>query len=166
MRLKARSEQTNHLFYSELIQHLLIAHILDLYDIHARGRQNDFVTEHHAQLVRKFIELLYQGNFIEHRNLSYYAQKLFVSPHYLSEVCRKVSGKGASYFIDRFTMQEICRLLLQKEYSLTDIAEKLIFPLCLISAATFKKEYKCRLRRSEINLLKEKRMGKILSPPV
>ena len=127
MRLKARSEQTNHLFYSELIQHLLIAHILDLYDIHARGRQNDFVTEHHAQLVRKFIELLYQGNFIEHRNLSYYAQKLFVSPHYLSEVCRKVSGKGASYFIDRFTMQEICRLLLQKEYSLTDIAEKLNF---------------------------------------
>ena len=125
--LKVRMEETNHLFYSELIQHLLIAHILDLYDIHARERQSDLVTEHHARLVRKFIELLYRGDFIEHRNLGYYAQKLFVSPHYLSEVCRKVSGKGASYFIDRFTMQEICRLLLQKRDSLTEIAEKLNF---------------------------------------
>ena len=78
----------------------------------------------------------------------------------MEKVCRKVSCIGASYFIDRFTMQEICRLLLQKEYSLTDIAEKLNFPLYLISAATFKKEYKCRLRHSEINPLKEKRMGK------
>lgn len=127
VRLKVRMEETSHLFYSELIQHLLIEHILDLYDIHARERQSDIVTEHHARLIRKFIELLYRGDFIEHRNLNYYAQKLFVSPHYLSEVCRKVSGKGASYFIDRFTMQEICRLLLKREYSLTEIADKLNF---------------------------------------
>lgn len=165
IRLKARNEDTDHLFYSELIQHLLVAHILDLYDIHARERQNNFVTEHHARLIRKFIELLYQGDFVKHRNLNYYAEKLFVSPHYLSEVCRKVSGKGASYFIDRFTMQEICRLLLQKEYSLTDIAEKLNFSSL---------SYFCRYVQKRIQMspsafrnqsLKAKRVGKTKADP-
>lgn len=40
---------------------------------------------------------------------------------------QKVSGKSATYWIDRFTLQEITRLLRQKELSLTAISEYLNF---------------------------------------
>lgn len=64
---------------------------------------------------------------MQHRDLPYYASQLCITPHYLSEICKKVSGQPATYWIDRFTLPEVTRLLRRKELSLTDIAEKLNF---------------------------------------
>jgi AraC-like DNA-binding protein len=46
---------------------------------------------------------------------------------YLSEICKKVSGEPVTYWIDRFTLKEITRLLRQKELSLTTISGRLNF---------------------------------------
>ena len=40
---------------------LLTAHILDLYDIHARSQNTMQVSESYYGLLRNFIELLYNG---------------------------------------------------------------------------------------------------------
>lgn len=125
--LRMRMEGKGHLFREELLGSLLTAHILDLYDIHARSRNNTQVSERITNLLRKFIELLYNGEYTRNRNLDFYASRLCVTPHYLSEICRKVSGKPATYWIDRFTIQEIVRLLRQKELPLTVIAERMNF---------------------------------------
>lgn len=37
-RIRERLQEKNHLFHEEMLGHLLMAHILDLYDIHARGQ--------------------------------------------------------------------------------------------------------------------------------
>ena len=125
--LRVRMEDEQHLFREELLGSLLTAHILDLYDIHARSHKELQVSERISSLLRKFIELLYNGAYIRNRDLEYYASRLCVTPHYLSELCKKVSGEPASYWIDRFTMQEITRLLRQKELPLTEIAERMNF---------------------------------------
>lgn len=125
--IRKRMEDKEHFFREELLGGLLTAHILDLYDIHARSRINLQVSEHITSLLRKFIELLYSGEYIRNRNLDFYASRLCITPHYLSEICKKTSGKPATYWIDRFTIQEITRLLRQKELSLTAIAERLNF---------------------------------------
>lgn len=125
--LRMRMEEKEHFFREELLGSLLTAHILDLYDIHARSQQNLQVSERITSLLRKFIELLYSGEYIRNRDLDFYASRLCITPHYLSEICKKVSGKPASYWIDRFTIQEITRLLRQKELSLTGIAERMNF---------------------------------------
>lgn len=125
--LRMRMEEETHLFREELLGSLLTAHILDLYDIHARSRKDQQVSERITFLLRKFIELLYNGEYIRNRDLDFYASRLCITPHYLSEICKKISGKPASYWIDRFTMQEITRLLRQKELSLTEIAERMNF---------------------------------------
>ena len=125
--LRMRMEDEGHLFREELLGSLLTAHILDLYDIHARNSKELQVSERVTSLLRKFIELLYNGEYIRNRDLEFYASHLCITPHYLSEICKKVSGKPASYWIDRFTMQEITRLLRQKERSLTEIAERMNF---------------------------------------
>ena len=125
--LRMRMEEKGHLFREELLGSLLTAHILDLYDIHARSREAMPVSEHTASLLRRFIGLLYDGEDIRTRKLDFYASRLCITPHYLSEICRKVSGRPASYWIDRFSMQEITRLLRKKELSLTAIAERMNF---------------------------------------
>lgn len=125
--LRKRLMDRDHLFREELLGSLLTAHILDLHDIHARSQKNIQVSEHITILLRKFIELLYNGEYIRNRDLDFYASRLCITPHYLSEICKKVSGKPASYWIDRFTLQEIVRLLQQKDLPLNIIAEQLNF---------------------------------------
>ena len=125
--LRMRMEEDKHFFREELLGSLLTAHILDLYDIHARSHKELQVSERVTSLLRKFIELLYGGEYIRNRDLEFYASRLCITPHYLSEICKKISGKPATYWIDRFTMQEITRLLRQKELSLTEIAERMNF---------------------------------------
>ena len=125
--LRMRMEDGRHLFREELLGSLLTAHILDLYDIHARSHKDLPVSERVASLLRRFMELLYNGEYVRNRDLGFYASRLCVTPHYLSEICKKVSGKPASYWIDRFATQEIARLLRQKDLSLAEIAERMNF---------------------------------------
>ena len=125
--LRVRMEDENHFFREELLGSLLTAHILDLYDIHARSRKEVQVSERITSLLRNFIELLYNGEYVRNRDLGFYASCLCITPHYLSEICKNVSGKPASYWIDRFAMQEITRLLRQKGLPLTEIAERMNF---------------------------------------
>ncbi len=127
LRLKEKTYKHDHLFYTEMLSSLLCAHILDLYDIHAKSRKISALSERKAVILKKFIDLLYSGSFINHRNLSFYAQKLFISEHYLSEICKEISCKPASYWIDLFTVKEIVRYLCQKQLTLSQIAEKLNF---------------------------------------
>lgn len=126
-RLYERWLATGHYFHEEMVGHLLAAHILDLYDIHARNcLPEDFPTRA-AELLRRFTEELASGSYRRYRNLDWYAEKLCVTPHYLSEICRRASGRSAGYFIDLFTLQEIARLLADKRLSVAQIAEELSF---------------------------------------
>ena len=127
LRIKERLAEDKHLFREEMMGHLLLTHILDLYDVHARNQAEHNISERNGDLIRRFIELLYHKEYIKNRSLSYYASKLYITPHYLTEVCKKVSGKPATYWIDRFTTHEIARLLRQKEIPLKELADKMNF---------------------------------------
>ena len=126
-KLHERLNETQHLFREEMLGHLLLVHILDLYDIHAKSQAERNISERNGDLLRRFVELLYHKEYIQNRNLAHYASRLCITPHYLTEVCKKVSGKPATYWIDRFTTHEIARLLLQKEIPLKEIADRMNF---------------------------------------
>ena len=127
-RLRERlADSEPHLFREEMLGYLLMAHILDLYDIHARGQASRQMSEHTARLLQQFIKLLYDGEYIRHRDVPYYASRLCVTPHYLSEICKKACGRPATYWIDRFTLHEIANLLCQKELPLSEIAARMNF---------------------------------------
>ena len=126
-RLRERLDDKSHLFHEEMLGHLLLAHILDLYDIHARERRLPPVPERAMTLLRRFVEMLYQGEYIRHRDLGHYASRLCITPHYLSEICKNIGGQPATYWIDRFTLHEVVRLLNRKELPLADVAERMNF---------------------------------------
>lgn len=84
----------------------MTAHILDLYDIHARGQAAATV----------YRNVLQQGvHPAPGCLLLYLPSRLCVTLHYLSEICRKACGIPVTYWIDRFTLHEIANLLCQKE---------------------------------------------------
>lgn len=125
--LRSRLNDKGHMFFEDMISSLLTVHILDLYDIHARGNDIKKVSERSASLLRRFIGKLYRGDFVARRDLDYYASELCVTPHYLSEVCRKACGRPASYWIDRFTLNAVTRLLIRKDVPLAAVAERFGF---------------------------------------
>ncbi|MGI6232203.1 MAG: helix-turn-helix domain-containing protein [Prevotella sp.] len=125
--LRHREADRQHLFRHEMLSHLLLAHILDLFDIHARRYHAEAVTERHTELLRRFIAMLYRGDYREHRDLDYYASALCITSHYLSEISKKVCEVPATYWIDRSLLLEIVKLLHNKELSLSEISQRLHF---------------------------------------
>ena len=59
--------------------------------------------------------------------MAYYADRLCVSPKYLSEVTNLVSGHSAIYWIHRFATLEISRLLREKNLTPTEISDRFGF---------------------------------------
>ena len=78
-------------------------------------------------LFKRFIEIL-AGTQIKSRNVSYYADKLFVTPKYLSTVCKQVSEKTAFDLINQLVMEDITQLLKYSEKSIKEISDYLDFP--------------------------------------
>ena len=77
--LRMRMEDETHFFREELLGSLLTAHILDLYDIHARSYKDLQVSECITSLLRSFIELLYNGEYVRNRDLEFYASRLCIT---------------------------------------------------------------------------------------
>lgn len=78
-------------------------------------------------LFRKFIDSLSQ-NEIKRYPVSYYGEKLFVSPKYLSNVCKHLSGKTASDWINEYVMEDIKYLLKFSDKSIKEVSLQLNFP--------------------------------------
>ena len=126
--IRDRSLQSYHLFHEDVLLRAVQNMILDMYDIHARSDERDL--EHAPQgvrLLRQYIGYLQTGLYRQERKVDYYASLLCITPKYLSEICIKVSGHNASFWIDRFTSQEIARLLQEESLTMQDIADKFCF---------------------------------------
>ena len=61
-----------------------------------------------------------------------YARRLNVSPKYLSVICREISGKSASEWVNEILNSEIERLLRFTDYSLKEISAKVGFSNCSV----------------------------------
>lgn len=77
-------------------------------------------------LFNKFIRLLYSTP-PQKQSLEYYADKLCVTPKYLSTTCKQVAGETASTLINRFLMNEIRNQLKNQSKPIQAIAYELGF---------------------------------------
>lgn len=78
-------------------------------------------------LFGRFIELLSNSDLKE-RTVNFYAEKLCITPKYLSVVCKRTSGKTASDWINEFVVKEIKKQLKHSSKSIKEIALDLDFP--------------------------------------
>lgn len=126
--VKFRYNAFSHVYYAEMVIHAIEMMVLDMYDIHSGYHSDDLKgINQSAWILRKFVNLLQKGLYRKYRKVEYYASLLNLSPQYLSECCIKANGHNASFFIERFTAEEIARLLKREDLSIADVAYQLDF---------------------------------------
>ena len=78
-------------------------------------------------MFRDFIGLL-SSTYPRPRSVAFYADKLCITPKYLSAVCKQVSGMTALKLISNFVSKDILRLLNDTDKSMKEICNELGFP--------------------------------------
>ena len=97
--------------------------IIDFFDFHSHLYGVDNIPQQSAAIMNGFLNMLENGTYREHREVNWYADKLCVTPKYLSEVSRKISGYAANYWINRYTVLDISRLLRDKSLTFVRISD-------------------------------------------
>lgn len=125
--VKYRYDTKGFVFYEESLRCAIQLMILDFFDFHAWLYGENSLTPQLASIMTRFFELLDTGIYRQHREVTYYASELCVSAKYLSEVCKKVSGHSANFWINRYTALDISRQLRNKKYTFVQIADMFNF---------------------------------------
>ncbi len=118
-----RIATTGFVFYEESIRCAVQLMILDFFDFHAYNYGEDSVSSQYAVIMNKFLAMLENGEYRRNREVTYYASELCVTAKYLSEVCKKTSGHSANFWINRYTILDISRLLRDKKMSFVEISD-------------------------------------------
>lgn len=90
------------------------------------------------ELFKNFIKLV-KDNYLNHRSITFYADKLCVSPKYLSSVVHKVSEKYATEWINQYVILEAKSMLRMEDTNIKDVSNHLNFANQSFFAKFFKK---------------------------
>jgi AraC-like DNA-binding protein len=115
-----------HRFRSEIINLQLKLFILEMWNMLAAEMEKQIKNNEKNSLFQRFLQLV-QLHCMEQREVEYYASELCISPKYLSEVCKKSSGKNASEWIQNYTTTRLILLLRNEHLSLNEIADSMNF---------------------------------------
>lgn len=125
IRSKFETESQHHL--KQLIDMLLQAFIYEFHDSMEKRIKIDPPQYNSADnLFISFLDILV-NSYPKQRSVSYYAEKLFVTPKYLSAICKEISGETASDLITRYVKKDIENLLKQPNKTIKEIANELDF---------------------------------------
>ncbi len=102
-------------------------------------KSEDFSSTHDKDIFNRFLQLLNE-NEKKHRKVSYYAEKINITPKYLSSICKRVSGKSPMRWITESVMEECYRMLTQTDFSVKEISNIMGFPNASFFGQYFKDE--------------------------
>ncbi len=78
-------------------------------------------------LFKRFIDLI-ESTYPKPRSVSYYAERLNVTPKYFSYVCKQAGGQKATVIIDQYVVKDIVYMMNHTQKSIKEIACELDFP--------------------------------------
>ena len=93
----------------------------------AQRDATDIHTDRTAYIVKQLMALLATGISRTERDVSYYAERLNVSPKYLSATIKRMTGHSVTSYIDRHTIPILKDYLNDERLSLTQIADLMNF---------------------------------------
>ncbi len=125
--LVERAADTDHAFYAEIIGSLAMTMIYDIYYFHSLVHDTQTTTDRKAYVVKGLVEMLERGSSLQHREVSYYAQQLNVTPKYLTETIKRVTGNSVTFLIDRYTVPIMKEYLDNPQWSVSQIATRMGF---------------------------------------
>ena len=107
------------------VLHVLIE-FMNAFRISAKTKLD--ATSRGSQIYVQFMDLL-AAHFAEHHSVNYYAEKLCLTPKYMSKLIHDATGYGANAWIDQYILAKAKLLLIsRKDLSVQNISQKLGFP--------------------------------------
>ena len=91
------------------------------------GNQEANPSTRHKKVFENFVELVEKYHNTE-RSMGFYADKLCITPKYLSKIIKNVSGFSAPDIINKYVILEAQHLLRHTDMSIKEIADQLNFP--------------------------------------
>ena len=140
MVIKDRILNQDHRFRKEIVHLLFHAMSYDLANLLRNVKQvsdDTFVASSHAIFIN-FLRLLEENYMKEHR-VSWYADRLNITPKYLSETVRRVSGTTPGEWVDIFIVKELKHLLEETTLDIREISDRLHFSNQSFMGKYFKK---------------------------
>lgn len=125
--IKSIFYNTNHLFRKNILGLKIQIFVMNMWQIFSEKISQRLHFQGQSTNIFECFLHLVEAHCMEHREVSFYSGKLCISSKYLSEVCKKSSGKTASEWIQNYTAQRLTVLLKNQQLSLSEISEALHF---------------------------------------
>lgn len=125
--IRNRIDNNDHKFYQELMGSLLQTMVYDLFDFHAKTNDNILTTDRVGYITAQFFTLLEAGRPKTQREVSHYAEQLNVTPKYLSDTIKRVTGTSASSHINNAATAIALAYLKDNSKSVSQIADEMNF---------------------------------------
>lgn len=114
-------------FAAEVVRHFFNVFQFELAGIYYKySNQKKLVHDRKEELLWRFLALLPE-NVKTERSLQFYANRLYVTPKYLTQTVKKVSGKTAGKYIDDLVIVEAKNLLRDPSLTIAQVADHLYF---------------------------------------
>ena len=127
-RLIDRLTHDNHPYCRQIVYHQLMILYYEVSNIFQQGKPLEMPPQTRQEaMFRQFIAQVSRHHILE-RELGYYADKLCVTPKYLSSVVRSVTGKSAAWWIRHTVIIDAKNLLKSSQLTIQQVSDELHFP--------------------------------------
>jgi AraC-like DNA-binding protein len=126
--LKEKINTSVHSFYREVIPVNFLSFVLDVTHILNNKKESRVSSQstRKEELFNKFLGLLLE-HYREQHEVTFYADKLFITPQYLTLIIKELSGKTTNKWIDDTLILEAQKLLKTTQTTVQQIADLLNF---------------------------------------
>ncbi|MDD6894493.1 MAG: helix-turn-helix domain-containing protein [Prevotellaceae bacterium] len=126
--LKGKMGEVDNRFRRDIVRTLILAMFYDLSNVIVRVQQGESRRQSRADVIfTRFIHLVEQ-HFRHERRVGWYAEQLCITPKYLSETVKVVSGRTPNEWVDSYVTLELRVMLKTTTKSIKEIAEEMNFP--------------------------------------
>lgn len=127
--MQNRLKQTKHIFLKEILQNQFVTFLLEwinIYESYASLNPSEVNLNRSEQILQSFISLL-KDHFKSEHLVSFYADKLHITPQYLTLIVKKLTGQTITDFVYEMLYSEARILLSQSDRTIQQIADELHF---------------------------------------
>jgi AraC-like DNA-binding protein len=124
--LKRVVEMTEHPYRKDMVRHLMITFFYHSYSWRSKNYKQEILPTKQNECVERFLELA-EKHYKAERQVGFYAEKLHITPKYLSQIIKTNTGKSANDWIDDYVMLEAKALLKSSKLTIQQISDELNF---------------------------------------
>ena len=123
---RQRMDMPENPFKEEVIGRVMQIFLYDLWTVYSTEMSQMETNDNAARIFLRFLSLV-QKDCRQQRDVAYYADLLCITPKYLSQVSRSVSGLPASEWITYYATFELVSLLNDQSKTLAEVADLMHF---------------------------------------